>query len=47
MATTDTPIRTGRTADALRDVSLERGAAPTDVYGLVARHFGLDDGQTP
>ena len=28
MATTDTPIRTGRTADALRDVSLERGAAP-------------------
>ena len=28
MATTDTLIRTGRTADALRDVVLERGAAP-------------------
>jgi ribonuclease PH len=28
VANTDTPRRTGRTADALRDVSLERGAAP-------------------
>ena len=28
MATTDTPSRAGRAADALRDVSLERGAAP-------------------
>ena len=28
MATTDTPTRAGRTADALREVRLERGAAP-------------------
>lgn len=28
MANTDTPQRTGRSADAMRDVSLERGAAP-------------------
>ena len=28
MASTDNPIRVGRAADALRDVSLERGAAP-------------------
>ena len=28
MANTDTPRRIGRTADALRDISLERGAAP-------------------
>ncbi len=28
MATTDTPSRAGRAADALRDVHLERGAAP-------------------
>lgn len=28
MATTDTPSRAGRTPDALRDVTLERGAAP-------------------
>jgi ribonuclease PH len=28
VANTDTPRRIGRTADALRDVSLERGAAP-------------------
>ena len=28
MATPDNPTRVGRTADALRDVSLERGAAP-------------------
>ena len=28
MATTDTPVRVGRSIDALRDVSLERGAAP-------------------
>ena len=28
MATTDTPTRAGRTADALRDVQLERRAAP-------------------
>jgi ribonuclease PH len=28
VATTDTPVRAGRTADALRDIQLERGAAP-------------------
>ena len=28
MANTDTPRRIGRTADALRDIALERGAAP-------------------
>ena len=28
MANTDTPHRTGRSADALRDITIERGAAP-------------------
>ena len=28
MANTDTPRRTGRSADALRDITIERGAAP-------------------
>jgi ribonuclease PH len=28
VANTDTPLRSGRTADALRDIVLERGAAP-------------------